>query len=256
MKQCCFDYISTEALPTSITPRFNSAQSEASRHRFPFLEYALHNVLYHADTAEGAGISQVAFLKDFPHPRWIELRDFFAIGSSHTTRVSLLYMLADLNNADVIRIHPSIWSCVDVENERFVCALFAASALGNKEAMHVCIEALRNHPSMAKHSEEWHDGKEERARLILGHEFQYRKDHGVSLHAVTIGSAIILRYLFGSRTFDRDFCRTNNHSALRIAAGNGNAVIVRILLEEDANVDDQGGTYDSPLCFASQEGHV
>jgi len=34
---------------------------------FPFLEYAVRNVLYHAELAEGSGIAQGGFIQSFPH---------------------------------------------------------------------------------------------------------------------------------------------------------------------------------------------
>lgn len=37
---------------------------------YPFLEYAVQNVLCHADAAAGCGIQQNAFLKEFPLKKW------------------------------------------------------------------------------------------------------------------------------------------------------------------------------------------
>ncbi|KAF1830092.1 ankyrin repeat domain-containing protein, partial [Decorospora gaudefroyi] len=68
LKQCCLNYISLDVLtalkiPNDL-PKASSQQAASLRksvtQMFPFLEYAVCNVLYHAERAEGGGISQVA----------------------------------------------------------------------------------------------------------------------------------------------------------------------------------------------------
>ncbi|EMD69726.1 hypothetical protein COCSADRAFT_106604, partial [Bipolaris sorokiniana ND90Pr] len=153
LKQCCLNYISVDIttplkIPNNL-PKASSQQSASLRklaaQRFPFLEYATRNVLYHADAAEGKGISQVNFLHSFPLPRWIKLDNLFEKHEvrRHTKRVSLLYILAELNAANLIRARPSTNSCLDVEKERYGCAFFAANATGSHEAMQACIEGLK-----------------------------------------------------------------------------------------------------------------
>ncbi|KAK9788189.1 putative Heterokaryon incompatibility domain-containing protein [Seiridium cardinale] len=42
---------------------------------FPFLDYAIKNVLYHANDSQGCGVSQLKLLEQFPLDRWLSLRD-------------------------------------------------------------------------------------------------------------------------------------------------------------------------------------
>ncbi|CAN9251157.1 unnamed protein product, partial [Alternaria alternata] len=85
LKQCCFNYISIDvATPLEIPDNLPKASSQpaaslrkSATQTYPFLEYAVHNVLYHADIAESGSISQAGFLDDFPLPRWVKLDNLF-----------------------------------------------------------------------------------------------------------------------------------------------------------------------------------
>src|SRR5271170_4120693 len=81
LKKCCQNYLridTSEHLPLA-TPLPSASSEEAVKLRqlasekFPFLEYAVRNVLHHADAADGYGISQDAFLENFPLRDWITL---------------------------------------------------------------------------------------------------------------------------------------------------------------------------------------
>ncbi|KAL8405709.1 hypothetical protein RB596_004537 [Gaeumannomyces avenae] len=60
-----------------------SKDASAHRHRlcrtFPFLQYALQNVIYHSDRAQQGGICQLQFLQDFPKHQWVELDNAIAM---------------------------------------------------------------------------------------------------------------------------------------------------------------------------------
>lgn len=73
LKQCCYNYMAidtSEYLPPSMTLQtasFDEARGlrELVSEKLPFLEYAVRNVLYHAEVADGQGISQKAFVENF-----------------------------------------------------------------------------------------------------------------------------------------------------------------------------------------------
>ena len=73
LKQCCYNYIkihtSAYLPPTMALPITSSKEARYLRElvskKLPFLKYAVRNVLYHADVANGQGISQKAFVKQF-----------------------------------------------------------------------------------------------------------------------------------------------------------------------------------------------
>lgn len=77
LKQSCLNYISIDIapplripdkLPKAFSQRAAGLRKSASQ-MFPFLEYAVRNMLYHADTSEGGGINQTDFLDSFPFSR-------------------------------------------------------------------------------------------------------------------------------------------------------------------------------------------
>ena len=267
LKQCCLNYISVDIttplkIPNNL-PKASSQQSASLRklaaQRFPFLEYATRNVLYHADAAEGKGISQVNFLHSFPLPRWIKLDNLFEKHEvrRHTKRVSLLYILAELNAANLIRARPSTNSCLDVEKERYGCAFFAANATGSHEAMQACIEGLKAGHSVAEHDKSWSEENSlhERMESSLGRSFKCSKKDGILIHAVEIGSVAVCSYLIGLGGLDLDSKDTKGRTPLYVAAEKGASVLTRILLDKGADVNAQGGHYGSALQAASAEGH-
>jgi hypothetical protein len=86
LKQCCLKYLSFDfAARLGISDRDSSTtpSDEAARLRksaaqkFPFLKYAAQNLLFHADAAEGAGISQADFLDNFQPYQWVKFHDLF-----------------------------------------------------------------------------------------------------------------------------------------------------------------------------------
>jgi hypothetical protein len=267
LKQCCLNYISIDvatplkipdALPKASLRKATSLRILAIQ-TSPFLEYAVHNVLYHAYIAESGGISQVGFLDSFPLPRWVKLNNSFEKHKvrRHTERVSLLYILPELNAANLIRIHPSVNSCLDVENERYGCAFFAANAVGNQEAMQACIEGLKTGHLVSGYGSKLpkEDSIQETVEGSLGRDFTYSKKVGMLIYAVEIGSPTIFSHLIGLGNMDFDSRGKNGRNPLCIAAEKGNKAIVVLLLDKGANVNAQGGYYSYALQAASYSGH-
>jgi hypothetical protein len=144
LKQCCLTYIGIDiATPLKILKRLPKASSlETARLRnlavqmFPFLEYAVQNVLHHEDVAQGHGIYQADFIADFPSSHWVELNNIFVKREirKHTKHVSCLYLLAELNLANL--------QCLKREEERYGYPLLAAAATGSEEALKLCMESV------------------------------------------------------------------------------------------------------------------
>ncbi|KAF0328837.1 pfs domain-containing protein [Colletotrichum asianum] len=67
--------------------------------KFPLLEYATNQLLYHADTAEGLGVSQELFFQDFSNSldSWTKLHNLFERFKvrRYTPRTSLLYIISE-----------------------------------------------------------------------------------------------------------------------------------------------------------------
>ncbi|CAN9414750.1 unnamed protein product [Alternaria alternata] len=151
LKQCCFNYIGfdiaaslelPEYLPKASLPESANLRKSAVE-TFSFLEYAIQNVLYHANIAEGGGISQVEFLNSFPLRRWVKLGNLLEKHEvrRHTQGVNLLYILAELNMANLIKVLGSASCCIDIMAERYGCPLFAAAAMSSEEVVEVFLES-------------------------------------------------------------------------------------------------------------------
>ncbi|KAF1837129.1 ankyrin repeat domain-containing protein [Decorospora gaudefroyi] len=144
LKQCCFNYISVDgATPLKIPddlPKASSQQAASLRksvtQTFPFLEYTVHNVLYHADAAEGGGIPQADFLDSFPLPRWVKLDNLFEKHEvrRHTERGRTpLYVTAEKGASAITRTLLDKGADVNAQGGRYGNALQAALAGGHKE---------------------------------------------------------------------------------------------------------------------------
>ncbi|KAL8344433.1 hypothetical protein RB601_004802 [Gaeumannomyces tritici] len=109
---------------------------------FPFLQYALQNVIYHSDRAQQGGICQLQFLQDFPKHRWVELDNAIAMYGlrKHTKNVSLIYLLAEQDAASLIKASPDPlpyrhYTRKSIGQERYGAPLVAAIAHGSHEAI-------------------------------------------------------------------------------------------------------------------------
>jgi hypothetical protein len=167
-------------------------------------------------------------------------------------------MLAELNTANLIRAHPSIDACLNVGDERYGCAFFAANAMGNQEAMQACVEGLKTGQPMAGHGRREPEGynSEERVEGSLGRDFKYSKKVGILAYAVETGSVAVCSYLIGLGTLDLDSKDSKRRTTLYIAAEKGAIVLTRMLLEGGADVNAQGGHYGNALQAALQKGYT
>ena len=111
---------------------------------FLFLEYAAHNVLYHANAAEEGGVNQNDFLQNFQLANWIKLNNLFEKHQvrRHTPNASFLYILAESNMSSLIRVHPVNLSGFRVEDERYGLLIFAALATNSDKAVRTSFEVL------------------------------------------------------------------------------------------------------------------
>jgi ankyrin repeat protein len=267
LKQCCLDYININIsaplnIPSDLPKAFSQQAADlrmSVTQRYPFLEYAVHNVLHHADTAECGGISQAGFLDIFPHLHWIKLHNVLEEYEvcRHKDNVSLLYMLAEFNAAHLISIHPSASSCLDVEDERYGCAFLAANATGGQEAMQACIESLRIGRTVSVYSRRWPEGnsRQKRVKGSLGRDFKYSKKVGMPFYVAKIGCTAALSYLIGLESLDLDSKDAKGQRLLYTASTYGHKEIAVLLLEKGADANAQGGYYGNALQAASAYGY-
>ncbi|KAL1793736.1 hypothetical protein ACET3X_008718 [Alternaria dauci] len=216
LKQCCFNYISIDIatslqlpddLPKATLPASADLRKSAAE-KFPFLEYAVQNVLYHADTAQGGGISQADFLNSFPLPRWVKLDNLFEKHQirRHTQGASLPYILAELDLANLIRVLNSASSCMDIEKERYGCPLFAAAATGSEQALDLFLETIEVqdiYSSLVAEVDEQISQRKSAGRAA-SRDFVYSKSRNLLVNAGGLDHHRVLAVLIASGKFKID----------------------------------------------------
>ena len=284
LKQCCQMYLAIDMsqhlpldkpLPTAHLEEAKSLRILASE-KFPFLEYAVHNIMYHANAAEGHGVSQKAYLKDFLEDTFLDGRSRFRSWilldnleqyeiRRHTSEVSLLYMLAEKNLYSPIPYQLEKDPNINIRGERYGFPLYAALLSGADEAFRVLLGAdsdacanskeHRNSPFTAKIRDH-----EEAIRLLL----QIRDDmksfdnRGQSLitHVDRGGYNVLVELVLDTGIANVDYRDVHRRTLLSKAAGRGRETIVRLLLDTGrVNVDSRDRDRATPLSKAAAGGH-
>ncbi|PMD55240.1 uncharacterized protein K444DRAFT_508926, partial [Hyaloscypha bicolor E] len=266
LRDCCLAQLKASIsqdvdIPDPLPQASKAAQlRETINFKFPFLEYSILNVLHHANSAQHNAIEQANFLAKFPLQRWKFLNN--ALERYQIRRyndpVSMLYILAEKNLADLIRIHPQRESCFDVENGRYGPPIFAALATSSSEAVRVLFNIQAQiQPSMSPLHDlckQYCQNKEKWATLGLG--FTFSRKRGVLSYVAEYGDEILLSFLIESGQSALDTVDIDNRTPLLWAAKRGHEGIVKLLLEKGANADAADGGGWTPLLWASEGGHV
>jgi ankyrin repeat protein len=269
LKQCCVTQIRMdvftpleipENLPESSSPQAAGLRKSAI-HMFPFLEYAVQNVLHHADVAEGSGINQAHFVPSFPLPRWIKLDNLLRTREirKRTDSVSFLYVFAEHNMPNLIKLLPSVTSCLEVENERYGPPFFAAYANGSKEVLKMFVQAL----AMDQLPESWPQylysqyHPEKFVQRTFWHDFRFSKKRGVLSYLAELGEETLFAILLKTGVSGINLKDQYGRIPLSWAAQNGHEAIVGLLLDTDkVDVDAKDTQYgQTPLSWAVQNGH-
>ena len=268
LKQCCLDYIGiTVASTFKVSQDISKASSRQAAdlrnkatQNHPFLEYAVQNVLYHADTAEGGGISQAEFLHNFPIPQWVKLDNLFEKHKvrRHTERVSLLYLLAEYNMANLIKVLDSTRRCMDIEGERYGCPLFAAAAMSSGKALELLMESVetRMADTISAGTLDDYGTQYSSAQHAARRDFVYSKTKGFLLCAAELGHDGVLALLLRSGTFQVEWKDPKDRSLLWWASKNGCEITATLLLSADpAMVNRADKDNRTPLHAAAGQGH-
>lgn len=266
LKQCCLMQMTIAArsnlghsLPVASSPE--ATQLRQSVHReFPFLEYAIQNVLHHGDAAEGGGVSQLGFIQTFQLDRWIPLYNLFEKHQvrRYTPDVSLLYILAEHNLANLIGIHPSNLCCFEVGEGRYGTPIFAALATNSGEAVRAFLTAQVQatppvsllHTAYKQYYEDTNKG------AGFGRNFTFRRGKGVPYHLLEQNEeAILLVFLIRS---DQTHTGSKDHysrTLLSDAAKMGRQVVVKWLIENGAELESKDINGRTPLSLAARSGY-
>jgi ankyrin repeat protein len=150
LKECCVTYmtIAISSIPGALFPK----DSWSATQSLPFLEYAVQNILRHADLAEESHVPQVDFLEKFDWPNWLKLSDLFSdyrVGR-HTSNASPIYIFAENDLPNLIENHPSSSSYFDLGDERYGSPLYASIITGSYRALHKFLELeVGRHPDVS-----------------------------------------------------------------------------------------------------------
>ncbi|KAF3226311.1 hypothetical protein TWF106_000806 [Orbilia oligospora] len=266
LKECCNVYMShlstVEAVRREIG-RENATQRTEISINYPFLEYASQNILFHANSAARA-VPQDNFLLAFNSTDWIDILNIFEKFRARRYKRStgLLYILAEKNLANLIRMHPDRYFCFKVESERYGPPLLAALALGSHEAVQVLLEAqaqLSSGSELYELCQRYSQPNYE--RITLGRSFEFSKRKGVFAHLLEIGDEILPLFLIYSvpksdKSSDKDPREYDGSTPLSLAAREGHLKVFQQLLatgQVDADRKDNNG--ETPLFKAAEGGH-
>ncbi|KAK3360961.1 hypothetical protein B0T24DRAFT_120609 [Lasiosphaeria ovina] len=258
LKQCCLsqlyiDITTPLGIPSTLAPA-SSEESAQLRHsadnKFPFLEYATRNILYHTDSAEAGGINQLDFLHSFRLTNWIELNNLFERHDKrrYTSRASFLYLLGEHNAAALIRVHPSNQACLAVESERYGTPMFAALATGSKEAAAAFVEV---HSTLQPLLSELRNAFAENRNkcLRMGRSFTFSQKKGVLSFVLEQEDEGLLALYIAT-----EHANVKDQSLLSCAAQKGYEVVVRQLLDRGADVEAKDKSGWTPLLRAIEYG--
>jgi ankyrin repeat protein len=268
LKQCCLIYMGIDhsahldigkPLPEASEEEATDLRQLATK-MFPFLEYAIRMVLCHADAAESRGVDQGDLIRSFPLDNWIKLSNLFekAKVRRYTQKASLLYILAESNLQNLIKIHPNNLSYLEVEDERYGLPFFAGLATGSKEAVQTFIALeLDKHTAASKFRELCSQyGYDESKSAIFGRSFKFSNRRTIVSYMVENGDEMLLAFVLGTGNVNADIKDNDGQTPLCLAAGIGNEAVIKLLLvtgEVDINSSCKKGW--TPFFWAARNGH-
>lgn len=224
---------------------------------FPFLDYAVMNVLYHADMAAGTGIMQSAFLENFDLSYWNALSGIFQndiIYHQYGPDASLQYVLADYGFLHLIEACPFSPSWLEKENknERYGLSIFWSLTMMGKDVLQATMRAYaRNGPPGSNLHELCNRGVS-----ATRHNFELSKRNSVPPVAPGTGEELLFIFMLETGAILLDEADEEERSLLEYAAVNGYLRLAQLLLDRgraDPNFDSR--QTQKALLGAASKGH-
>ncbi|RMZ43261.1 hypothetical protein AFCA_009316 [Aspergillus flavus] len=243
LKNCCLNYVkiglSSVPLPGTLPPvksyKAKRLVQKTSK-LYPFLEYSVQYVLYHANAAAENGVTQMCFLQDFPLSSWIMKNNLFEKHEirRYTPAAQRMYILAEKDYGMLLETEIKLHHYEDARTERYDSPLVAA-------IMHSSREAVRTLLTMEANTEDILNQRNSSSRPILSMALQ-RSD--VEMIRILLDHGAIV-----------DQEGATGRTSLSYAATSGNEAIVKLLLDSGANVDSKCPNGRTPLSYAAKSGH-
>jgi Cdc6-like AAA superfamily ATPase len=240
LKHCCITHMNLDigtplhdnrTLPGASLENVKALRESVAK-TLPFMEYAVHNVLYHSNEAEGALISQQKFVTNFPLDRWIELDNLFEKHAVrwHTKSLSMLYLLAEYNHYGLIRSYPSASSCFEVGEERYGAPFLATIATRSLEAVRAFLQALsddtgQKSDDLPTNLDYYHDH--------LRRDFVFPKHRTLIMFLADFGIEAVLALVIAKRVVDVNEKDHKGRTPLMRATLRGHTTTVKLLLGID-----------------------
>jgi ankyrin repeat protein len=268
LKHCCLTYMSTNAVSFLKVPEsLQKVTSKDVTHLrktvtdvFPFLEYAVQNILHHADAAEGNGISQETFVQSFSLDRWIKMENLFERHEvrRHTERMSPLYLFCEHNLSNLIKAQTPIFSYLEVGDERYGPPLLAALATGSRKVLQLFLEALEtsNGPknSTSRICRQYFMDESEKGSRRRN--FKFSKRRTILSYLTEFGESEIIALLLKSDHFDIIATAESKSTILHWAAEKGCETTLKFLLKMDQiNISPTDKDMRTPFSLAAYNGH-
>lgn len=272
LKQCCLkglnDKLGNDEFFKSF-PRASSWGANNERQRFrdkyPFLNYAVRNVIYHANAEEMNQDEQAILFQTFNLKNWIALHNVFEKYKSRQLdrTTTELYVLAIHNAGNLIRYHPLRVSCFETENNRYGLPMLAALVANNYDAVGAFLEAharaalSENHPKASILHQLCKDYVQEtNKRKWHKKEFQFSQRKSFLSYLAEYGDVIVASFWLNWADVDINLPDKMGDTALLMAAGRGNCDVLNLLLKSHADIQVKNKRHELPLHRAAHWGSV
>ena len=265
LRNCCMAQLSASIIQDVDLPDPLPQASKAPQLReninlkFPFLKYSVLNVLRHANSAQGNGMEQGDFLNDFPLQPWMlynNALERFDV-RRYAESVSLLYILAEKNLANLIRIHPHRILCFSVESGRYGLPFLAALATGSWEAVQVFLdvwaESYQQVPLFRYLSKLYYENGNKPTRV--SRDFTFLRKESVFANITELCDPVVFAFLCVLGELYLEPKEGRSQAPLSEAIGIGHRAVVQLLLEKGANLEFKDRDGRTPLSWAAQNGH-
>jgi hypothetical protein len=272
LKQCCQAYVSIATykhqdrhiLSTAATSIGTEYFKESVSATFPFLEYSIRNLLYHANIAGESGLSQTSFIRSLIARDWIHLYNLVESRQwlHHAPGNSLLYVLVEQDCPSLIHIEMKRVQHMDIKEGHRGFPSHVALANGNEKTLQALLTPDTG--TWSDNSVTWNGVSivnmehQKLVRFILERRnaIILRKDRSLLMWAAEGGHEAVVKLLLETGKVEVESKDLSGMTPLSIAAKSGHNAVVALLLEtKKVNVDLRDWAGQTPLSLAAQRGH-
>jgi ankyrin repeat protein len=264
LKQYCMNYINSVASDYLVISDSLHGPTDSKREylppRFPFLAYAINNVLAHADKSHAEGISQEDFVQRFELHNWITVYNSSHLYDRYPEDISFMYVLADQNCPNLITVLMKNQPCTGSEKGDYgfpVCAAIRHHYEKVLEALSKC--SSHSHPyncqfeNLGEEITSYLEGQ--RPSLLC---YRFLSNYFVNVDKMPFSGPFMLGAaakhghkklieMLLDQGVDINLQSRKYGSALHEALSAGNNHIVELLLNRGANIDLVHERHGTPL---------